>query len=147
MTLNLSAFRNRYVVRAGRIHFGSGEAFKFDSLVSSFEIRLDDQTLAFDRLAAKTPVAVDALHRLWRGAMHLATVFVYAPDLPIVEDAVDALRGSISGTELGVSRIGNLLIVRLLSKEAWQAHEAIFSIWQAVRPGIADKPARPICKC
>jgi urease accessory protein len=135
------------MLSAGRIHFGSGEAFKFDSLLSSFEIRLDDRTLALDRLAATTPVAVDALHRLWRGAMHLATVFVYAPDLPFVEEAVDDLRGSFAGTELGVSRIGNLLIVRLLCKEAWQAHEAIFGIWQVVRPGIADKPARPIRKC
>jgi urease accessory protein len=135
------------MLSAGRVHFGSGESFKFDSLLSSFEIRLDDRTLALDRLAAMTPVAVDALHRLWRGALHLATVFVYAPDLPIVEDTVDALRGSFTETELGVSRIGNLLIVRLLSKEAWQAHEAIFSIWQAVRPGIAAKPARPIRKC
>ena len=135
------------MLSAGRIHFGSGEAFKFDSLVSRFEIRLEDRIVALDRLVATTPAAIAALPRLWRGAMHLATVFVYAPDLPSIEDAVDALRGSIAQTELGVSRIGNLLIARVLSKETWQAHEAIFSIWRVIRPSLAGKSARPIRKC
>ena len=135
------------MLSAGRVHFGSGEAFKFDSLVSAFEIQIDDRPLALDRLVATTPAAIAALPRLWRGAMHLATVFVHAPDLPVVEDALDALRGSIEETELGVSRLGNLVVVRLLSKESWQAHEAIYNIWEVVRPSIAGKPARPIRKC
>ena len=135
------------MLSAGRVHFGSGESFKFDSLVSVFEIRIDDRTVALDRLVATTPAAIAAMPRLWRGALHLATVFVYAPDLPVVEDALDALRGSIKETDLGVSRIGNLVVIRVLSKEFWQAHEAIYSIWQAVRPSIAGKAARPIRKC
>ena len=57
------------------------------------------------------------------------------------------LAGSIDGTELGVSRIDNLTTVRVLSAETWQAHEAIFGVWAALRPSIAGKPARPIRKC
>jgi urease accessory protein len=130
------------------VHYSSGEIFKFDSLVSSFEISVDERPLALDRLVASTPSALQALPRLWRGALHIATVFAYAPDLPVgVEDAVHALEASVDGTELGVSRIDNLIAVRVLSAETWQAHEAIFRVWAALRPSIAGKPARPIRKC
>jgi urease accessory protein len=136
------------MISAGRVHYGGGETFKFDSLVSSFEISIDERPLALDRLVVTTPSALDALPRLWRGALHLATIFAYAPDLPVgIEDAVHALAGSVDGTELGVSRIDKLITVRVLSAETWQAHEAIFSVWTALRPSIAGKPARPIRKC
>ncbi len=136
------------MISAGRVHYGSGETFRFDSLVSSFEVCFEDRPLALDRLIVSTPSAIGALPRLWRGALHLGTVFAYAPDLPArTEDAVHALSASVEGTELGVSRIGNLIAVRVLSAETWQAHQAIFSVWQALRPAIAGKPARPIRKC
>jgi len=136
------------MISAGRVHYGDGESFKFASLASAVDIRLEDRRLALDRLMATTPSAIAALPRLWRGASHLATVFAYAPDLPAgIEDAVHELSGTIDGTDLGVSRIGNLLIVRLLSAETWQAHEALFSVWRALRPALAGKPARPIRKC
>lgn len=136
------------MISAGRIHYGDGEAFKFDSLVSEFEIRIDNSTIALDRLSATTPQAVAALPRLWHGAFHMATVFAYAPDLPHdIEDAVLSLTRDVEETESGVTRIGNLVIVRILANETWQAHEAIYNAWEALRPAIAGKPARPISKC
>ena len=136
------------MISAGRIHYGDGEAFKFSSLVCSFEIRLRDKLLALDRLVATTPTAIARLPRLWRGAHHLGTVFAYVPGFSKQdEDAVHALSATLEGTELGVSRLGNLIVVRLLSLETWQAHQAIFEIWKVLRPAIAGKPARPIRKC
>jgi urease accessory protein len=136
------------MISAGRVHYGSGETFKFDSLISSFAIRVDNRLLVLDRLVAATPRAISALPRLWRGAFHLGTVFAYAPDLPArIEDEVHTVSESIEATDLGVSRIGDLIVVRLLSAETWQAHEALFAVWRALRPHIAGKSARPIRKC
>jgi len=136
------------MISAGRVHYGSGEIFKFDSLVSSFEIIVGERPLVLDRLVVTTSSALQALPRLWRGALHIATIFAYAPDLPVgIQDAVHAIAGSVEGSELGVSRIDNLIAVRILSAETWQAHEAIFRVWAALRPSIAGKPARPIRKC
>ena len=70
--------------------------------------------------------------------------FAYAPDLaPGVEDGVHEAIAGVDGTEAGVTRIGNLVIVRILSHETWQAHEALFNAWAALRPAIAGKNARP----
>ena len=136
------------MISAGRIHYGDGEAFKFDSLMSEFEIRIANRTIALDRLLATTPQAIAALPRLWHGAFHMSTVFGYAPDLPrTIEDEVHALCKNVAETEIGVSRIENLLIVRILANETWQAHEAMYKAWEALRPSIAGKPARPISKC
>ena len=136
------------MISAGRIHYGDGEAFKFDSLMSEFEIRIANRTIALDRLLATTPQAIAALPRLWHGAFHMATVFGYAPDLPrTIEDEVHALCKNVAETEIGVSRIENLLIVRILANETWQAHEAMYKAWEALRPSIAGKLARPISKC
>ena len=46
-----------------------------------------------------------------------------------------------------MTRIGHLVIVRILSHETWQAHEALFNAWAALRPAVAGKDARPILKC
>ena len=136
------------MISAGRIHYGDGEDFDFDGLISEFEIRLGERTIALDRLRATTPEAISALPRLWHGAFHMATVFAYAPDLPNgMEDEVLANCSEVPETETGVSRIENLVILRILSEETWQAHEAIYNAWQALRPAVAGKHARPISKC
>jgi urease accessory protein len=136
------------MISAGRVHYGDGEAFLFDSMMSEFQIRMGNQTIALDRLSATTPEAVAALPRLWHGAFHMATVFCYAPDLlRNIEDEVLTLVEDVEETQTGVSRIGNLIIVRILANETWQAHEAMYNAWQVLRPSIAGKPARPISKC
>ena len=136
------------MISAGRIHYGDGEAFKFDRLTSEFEIRIGNRIISLDRLRPTTPEAVAVLPRLWHGAFHLATIYGYAPDLPrSIEDEIFARCEDVSEIEFGVSRIGNLVIVRILANETWQAHEAMYNAWQALRPSIAGKPARPISKC
>ena len=40
----------------------------------------------------------------------------------------------------GVSRIGSLVSMRILSVETWQAHEAIYKAWTALRPSISERP-------
>ena len=97
---------------------------------------------------ATAPETIAALERLWQGRRHMATAFAYAPDLaPGVEDDVHEAIDGVDGTEAGVTRIGNLVIVRILSHETWQAHEALFNAWAALRPAVAGKNARPILKC
>ena len=136
------------MVSAGRVHYGDGEVFRFHHLVSEFRIAIGGRLVALDRLVATAPETIAALQRLWLGRLHMAMAFAYAPDLaPAVEDDVhDAIAG-VDGTEAGVTRIGNLVIVRILSHETWQAHEALFNAWTALRPAIAGKAARPILKC
>ena len=136
------------MVSAGRVHYGAGEVFRFDHLVSEFHITIGGRLAALDRLVATAPETIAALERLWLGRLHMATAFAYAPDLaPGVEDGVHEAIAGVEGTEAGVTRIGQLVIVRILSHETWQAHEALFNVWTALRPAIAGKNARPILKC
>ena len=136
------------MVSAGRVHYGAGEVFRFDHLVSEFRIAIGGRLAALDRLVATAPETIAALERLWLGRLHMATAFAYAPDLaPGVEDGVHEAIAGVEGTEAGVTRIGQLVIVRILSHETWQAHEALFNAWAALRPAVAGKDARPILKC
>ena len=136
------------MVSAGRVHYGAGEVFRFDHLVSEFHITIGGRLAALDRLVATAPETIAALERLWLERLHMATAFAYAPDLaPGVEDDVHEAIAGVEGTEAGVTRIGNLVIVRILSHETWQAHEALFNAWAALRPAVAGKDARPILKC
>lgn len=135
------------MVSAGRVHYGR-EIFKFHALRSSFEVLLEGKSLALDKVIVKTPQEVQDLDRLWNGARHSVLVFAYAPDLTKeAEDLVRLMAGKTEGVEIGVSRIGDLLTARILAYETWQAHEAIHGCWSALRPAIAGKSARPICKC
>lgn len=136
------------MISAGRVHYGDGEIFAFDRLVSEFRITIEGRPVALDRLVATAPETIAALDRLWRGHRHMATVFAHAPDLPPgTEDGVHDAVAGVEGTEAGVTRLGDLVIARILSDETWQAHEAIFKTWEALRPALAGKPARPIRKC
>lgn len=136
------------IVSAGRIHFGAaGEAFAFTSLFSEIEVRRCGRLLALDRIAAENEAEVAALRRLWAGANHMITVLAVAPDFaPGLETvAHDALKASpiLRG---GVSRIGPLIVARALANETYEAHEAVYALWSALRPALAGKPARPIRK-
>jgi urease accessory protein len=134
------------MISAGRVHYREGECFRFASLFSELEVRVGGRPLAIDRLVAEDPATVAALPRLWRGALHMATVFAYAPDLPAgIEEGLAGI--AVEGTELGATRIGRLAILRILSVETWQAHEALYRAWEVLRPAIMSKPARPIRKC
>lgn len=133
------------LISAGRINFREGEAFAFAALRSEVQVRIDGKLAVLDRLQVKQAEEVAALKRLWNGRRHLGTVCAYAPDLPMaVEDKVHELLGELEGTEAGVTRLGNLVVVRLLATDVWQAHGGIYAVWQALRPAIAGKPARPI---
>jgi urease accessory protein len=136
------------MVSAGRIHYRDGEAFRFTSLASVFEIRLAGKLIALDRLLALDPDEATALQRLWDGANHMACVYACAPDLPPgIEAEVEQAAAAVEGVSAGATRIGPLLICRLLAAETWQAHEALFAAWSVLRPTLANKAARPIRKC
>ncbi len=133
------------LMTAGRIYHGDGEIFQFDSMESSFEVSIDNRRFAIDRLVAKERRHVDALKQLWNGAYYMGTVFAYAPDLPGgIEDSVHDKCAAVDGVEIGVSRLGNMVVVRILSQETWQINEAIYGAWEVTRPAIAGKPAKPI---
>jgi urease accessory protein len=136
------------MIAAGRIHYRAGEAFMFKALRSEFEIKVDGRTILLDRLIAQDPEEIDALRRLWGGASHLATVVAVASDLP--SDIERTLEGAMKNCEIttsGATRMGNIIICRILANEAWACHDAIFRCWSVLRPHIAGKPARPIRKC
>lgn len=135
------------MISAGRIHYGAGEEFMFSELQSEFNVVVDGSTLVSDRLLLTSVEEVQDLRELWAGARHMATVFAYFDSWPRdMEATIERLNG-VNGVNLGASRIGNLIVVRILSGEVWQAQEAVFSIWEVMRPLIAGKPARRISKC
>ena len=132
---------------AGRVHYGSGEAFQFTSLRSELELRVGGQLMLLDRLDVPNAVDTEALQRLWHGRHYLGTVVVHAPDLSAeMAELLAAQTPLADGVLLGVSHRGNILCARVLAREAWQLHAAIYRIWEALRPALAGKPARPISK-
>ncbi len=136
------------MVSAGRIAFGDGETFQFDSLDSSFEVVIDGETVVLDRMIAEDPAEIGALRRLWQGAYHSVTVFGYGTGLPAgIEEAVDAALAPLPLVSAGASRMGDLVVCRILAAEAWHCHDAILAAWSVLRPALAGKPARPIRKC
>jgi urease accessory protein len=136
------------MIAAGRVHYGAGEAFQFRALRSEFEIRVAGTPVVLDRLLAEDSEDVDALRRLWGGASHLATVVAVGDDLPDrIERTLDEALASCSVASSGASRMGSVVVCRILGSEAWACHEAIFRCWSVLRPHLAGKPARPIRKC
>jgi len=138
------------VLTAGRQYHGAqaGEAFVFDRLRSEMALEVGGRLVWLDRLIADSPGAVADLEALWGGHRCMATILAYAADLPVdLCDRVDECARGDRHTKAAVSCIdGNLLCMRLLTDDAWRAHEMIFDIWSIVRPGMAGKPARAICK-
>lgn len=135
------------MVSGGRIHYGN-EVFKFHYLKSQFQIYLNGLLIAQDKLLLKNTEEVRDLTTLWQGARHSVTIFAYADNFPEkVEDMIYSNVGTTTTVKIGVSRIENLLVIRSLAFETWQAHEVIFEIWKILRPFIAHKAARPISKC
>ncbi len=136
------------MVSAGRVAFGPGETFRFAALDSSFEVVVEGETVAHDRLMAEDAAEVAALQRLWQGAFHTLTVFAYGNTLPDgIEESIEARLASLPLVSAGASRIGDLVVCRVLANEAWHCHDAILACWSAVRPALAGKAARPIRKC
>lgn len=138
------------VITAGRQYHGAdaGEIFAFDAMRSETGLELEGRLVWLDRLIADTPETVGDLEALWGGYRCMATVLAYAPDLPAdLCDLVQARIATFGFGKAGVTLIdGNVLCLRLLTEDAWQAHEAIFAIWSVVRPFLAGKPARVISK-
>ena len=56
------------MVSAGRVAFGPGETFRFDSIDSTFEVVVAGETVALDRLLAVDAFEIGSLQRLWGGA-------------------------------------------------------------------------------
>lgn len=134
------------LLSAGRIHYGGGEAFAFTDLESTLQVSVAGRLMIRDRLAVADE-DVAALARLWGGHNHLATAVAYASDMP--ESVADAIERETSGMQavIGASCRNRVLCARVLAKETWELHEAIYAIWSVARPYIAEKKARTIRKC
>lgn len=136
------------MIAAGRIHYGSGEAFKFHALESEFEVRIDGEVMLLDRLIAEGAEEAEAPGRLWGGSSQMATVIAVGSDLPPgIESKIEAALSDCEVGSAGATRIGNAVICRILAAEAWACQEAVYKCWSLVRPYLAGKPARPIRKC
>jgi urease accessory protein len=136
------------VISAGRAGYGAGELFAFASMRSQFELWIDGRVVVLDRLVASQPEDVAALPRLWGGHTHLATIAVYAPGLAgsIVERAQRTCETFVGRCEAGATMVDGVIFVRVLAGRVWQAHEAVYRIWETLRPALAGKPARRIWK-
>jgi urease accessory protein len=136
------------VISAGRVAYRAGEQFAFTSMRSQFEVRIDGRLVILDRLVACKPEDIAALSQLWGGRTHLATIAAYAPSLPrgllgLVQERCEAFGARC---DAGATLIDGVIFVRALTEQVWQAHEAVYRIWETLRPAIAGKPARHIRK-
>ena len=136
------------VISAGRIRYGAGELFAFASLRSQFELRINGRLVVLDRLVAPGAEEAAALGRLWGGRLHLATVAAYAPSLPdsLAERVQERCETLGSHCEAGATMVNGVIVARVLAEEVWQVHEAVYAIWETLRPEIAGKAARRIRK-
>lgn len=136
------------VISAGRVGYGAGELFAFASMRSQFEVQINGRIVVLDRLVACEPENVAALSRLWGGHRHLATVAAYAPSLPysLVEQVQERCEALVGRCEAGATMVEGVIFVRVLAEQVWQAHEAVYRIWETVRPVIGGKLAHPIRK-
>ena len=136
------------VISAGRVSYGAGEKFAFTSMRSQFEVRIDGRLVVLDRLVACKSEHIAALPQLWGGRVHLATVAAYAPSLPpgLVERVQETCEAFGGCCDAGATLIDGVILVRALTDQVWEAHEAVYRIWETLRPAIAGKPARHIRK-
>ncbi|TAK76949.1 MAG: urease accessory protein UreD [Aquabacterium sp.] len=135
------------LIAAGRIHHRAGEAFAFHAMRSEFEVWLDGRLIVLDRLFARTPEQARELEALWAGRQHLGMVVAYVSGMETgIEETLHEALAQYEGVTAGVSRIGDLVCVRLLAAETWHAHAAVYGCWEVLRPAIAGKAARPIRK-
>jgi urease accessory protein len=136
------------VISAGWVRYGTGEIFAFASMRSQFEMRIGGRLVVLDRLLARGPEDTAALPLLWGGRMHLATVAAHAPRLPasLAERLQERCETLGSHCEAGATMVNGVIVARALAEEVWQAHEAVYAIWETLRPEIAGKAARRIRK-
>jgi urease accessory protein len=136
------------VISAGRVGYGAGEQFAFTSMRSRFEVRIDGRLVILDRLVACQPGDIAALRHLWGGRTHLATMAAYAPSLPrsLVERVQERCEAFGDRCDAGATLIDGVIFVRALTEQVWQAHDAVYRIWETLRPAVSGKPARPIRK-
>jgi urease accessory protein len=115
---------------------------------SQFEVRIDGRLVVLDRLVACEPEDIKALPQFWGGRMHLATIAAYAPSLPrgLLERVQERCEAFAARCDAGATLIDGVIFVRALTEQVWQAHEAVYRIWETLRPAISGKPARPIRK-
>jgi urease accessory protein len=136
------------VISAGRVSYGVGEKFAFTSMRSQFEVRIDGHLVVLERLVACEPDDIAALPHLWGGRTHSATIAAYAPSLShsLVERVQERCEAFGARCDAGATLIDGVIFVRALTEQVWQAHEAVYGIWETLRPAIAAKPARHIRK-
>ena len=115
---------------------------------SQFEVRIDGRLVVLDRLVAREPEDIAALPQLWGGRTHLAVIAAYAPGLSngLVEEVQERCEAFGAHCDAGATLIDGVIFVRALTERVWQAHEAVYRIWEILRPAIAGKPARHIRK-
>ena len=148
-TVNLARSSRVFVtdlVAAGRIHYGGGEAFAFDSLRSELSVSVDGTPVVLDRLISDGGDA-ESLRRLWAGRNLLGSVVAYAADLDAPLEAEIEAACAEYDVLAGASQRRGVLFVRLLAYESWQLHEAVHQVWCLIRPSLAGKNARRIRKC
>lgn len=144
-----SRFFGSDMISAGRIHYGAaGEAFAFNRLASEFRVDVEGDVLVLDRLFADTPDEITDLRALWDGANHMMSIVSWGDFDDECEDRIRKSLKSLPMVASGVSRmLDKLMTCRIMAEEAWQCHEALYRVWQEVRPRLAGKAARPIRKC
>ncbi|WP_245754056.1 urease accessory protein UreD [Aquisalimonas asiatica] len=121
---------------------GSGDAFDAARCAQDLVVERDGQVLLHERLNL---VSGDALlTRPWGLGGYTTVVSMVVT--PAADGLEETLRGALAGhaMRIGVSRIGDLLLLRCLADGAETARAVLEDAWQAVRePVLARAPSTP----
>jgi hypothetical protein len=69
---------------------------------------------------------------------------VYAPSLPhsVIELVQERCKALVGRCEAGATIVDGVIFVRVLAEQVWQAHEAVYTIWEDRTPGDRRELAR-----
>jgi urease accessory protein len=117
----------------------AGESFERGTYRQSLEIRRNGELLLAEPCAVHAGSAVRRAAFGYMGCPQAATL-VATPAGAEDEDAVAAL---LEGARAGVTRLGDLLVVRVLGDDGGELRSLLHSTWSVLRPRVLGRPACP----
>jgi urease accessory protein len=118
----------------------AGERFSSGRLRQAFEIWRDARPIWIDR--GRYEGGGPLLEERW--ALAGANVSGVLAALPASEHTLQAVRSALvpdASSEVGVTLLGEMLLLRVLSRSTAAARAALERAWQALRPEVIGRPA------
>lgn len=134
------------ILSGGRLAYRGGEMFDFDSFQSRNVVRVDGRSIFMDNMQIDKSNASTVMDS-WSGYQVLSTLFAYSNCLDEdLRDEINRMLAEVPDIRFGVSIRNWLLVVKVLTRETWLAHEMIHNTWTLIRPRILNKPSLRIVK-